>query len=251
MAATVLMVLTALTPGVGFAVGEVAQLGGSISATPYGATLTGSYNWAGYAATAANNTVTVSAGSWIQPAVTCSSKDAYLSNWVGIDGFSNSYLVQTGTGASCVGGSAGYNAWWEVLPASETVIGTITVHAGDHFTASVTYTGSGSRFAIKITDTTTGATFSTTQTSTGSPRASAECIVERPEVGGSIAPQAKHKSDKFTSCTATISGVSGDIGSFSGLYQINMYNNAGTKVIGKTSALKSGKSFTETWKGYD
>jgi hypothetical protein len=252
VATTVLMVLAAFSPGIGLAVGEAAQLGSSGLAAPNAATLVGSYNWAGYAATGANLTVTLSAGTWVQPTVNCANgKSAYLADWVGIDGFANSDLVQTGTGASCIGGVASYNAWWEVLPAPETPIGSITVHAGDTFSASVTYTASSGKFTMKITDTTTGATFSKKKTVSGTERASAECIVERPEVGGSLAAQAKYKTDKFTSCSATVAGVHGDIGTFASLYQINMYNNAATKVIGLTSALTSSKSFKVTWKGYD
>jgi hypothetical protein len=158
MVMTALMVLAAVTPGVGLAVGAVAQVTGAGLPAFTDSTLVGSYNWAGYAATGANGTVTVSAGTWTQPTVICGTKTAYLADWVGIDGFANSDLVQTGTGASCVGGVASYNAWWEVLPAPETPINTITVHAGDHLSASVTY--AAGKFTIKISDSTSGGKFS-------------------------------------------------------------------------------------------
>jgi hypothetical protein len=109
---------------------------------------------------------------------------------VGIDGFNNSSLIQTGTESDFVNGSAHYDAWWEILPAAETVITTIAVRPGDHMTASVTH-GSGTSWTIKIADTTTGRSFSTVKTYTG-PRTSAEWIEEAPTVGGHIATLANY-----------------------------------------------------------
>jgi hypothetical protein len=249
VAATIVMVLAGLAPGIGLAVGAAAQAGPNTTAAPLAQTLSYSYNWAGYAAVPSSGVVTVSAGSWIEPTLSCTSRAAYFSEWVGIDGYANSYLVQTGTGAQCVGGVASYNAWWEVLPASETVISKITVSAGDHMTAAVTYLGSGT-FRVWLNDTTAKTHFQKMVTSSGSPLQSAECIAERPEVNTGLAAQAKHAPAKFTACTATLNGVTGTIGSFSTVYQIDMVNNADTKVIGSVSSLTSKGGFTETWHGY-
>jgi hypothetical protein len=157
-----------------------------------------SSNWSGYARTGTYTRVT---GGWVVPSVASSRKATYSSQWVGIDGFNNSNLIQTGTEADYYNGSAHYAAWWEILPAAETVIPSITVRPGDHMTASITK-GSGSTWTITITDTTTSKSFSTVKTYTG-PGTSAEWIEEAPSVGGRIAPLARYSSpDRFDPGTA-------------------------------------------------
>src|SRR5262245_53546689 len=50
-----------------------------------------SSNWAGYAVTGADGSVTDAKGSWIVPSVICSASapDSYSAFWVGIDGYSS------------------------------------------------------------------------------------------------------------------------------------------------------------------
>lgn len=157
-----------------------------------------SSNWSGYAKTGSYTRVT---GAWVVPSVAPSRKATYSSQWVGIDGFNNGNLIQTGTESDYYSGSAHYGAWWEILPAAETVIPSITVHPGDHMSASITK-GSGTSWTITIADTTTGVSFSTVRTYTG-PGTSAEWIEEAPSVGGHIAPLAQYSSpDTFDPGTA-------------------------------------------------
>ena len=101
---------------------------------------------------------------------------------------------------------------------------------------------------MKITDGTMS--FSKTKSVSPTVRTSAECILERPEVNGALASLAKFGTDKFSSCTATISGVSAAIGLSPGVAQIDMRNNHNTKNIAVTSTLTGHTAFTETWKGY-
>src|SRR5438067_11137972 len=77
-----------------------------------------SSNWSGYAL--GGNGFTSVSGSWIVQPVMRSNRATYSSQWVGIDGFNNSNLIQTGTESDFVNGSARYDAWWEILPAAET-----------------------------------------------------------------------------------------------------------------------------------
>jgi Peptidase A4 family len=150
-----------------------------------------SSNWSGYAVTGSGyNSVTAK---WIVPAVTASRKATYSSDWVGIDGYNNSDLIQTGTESDYYNGSAHYAAWWEILPAAETVIPSITVKPGDTVTASISRR-SGSSWTITITD--GGKSFTTTQTYTG-PQTSAEWIEEAPTVGGRVAPLANYGQTTF------------------------------------------------------
>ena len=157
-----------------------------------------SSNWSGYAKT---GSFTRATGAWVVPSVARSGKPTYSSQWVGIDGFNNGSLIQTGTEADFYNGSAHYGAWWEILPAAETVIPSITVHPGDRMSASITK-GSGSNWTITISDTTTGKTFTTVKNYTG-PGTSAEWIEEAPSVGGHVATLATYSSpDKFDPGTA-------------------------------------------------
>jgi peptidase A4-like protein len=158
-----------------------------------------SSNWSGYAKTGSYISVTAA---WVVPSVAPSRKGAtYSSQWVGIDGFNNSSLIQTGTEADYYSGKAHYAAWWEILPAAETVIPSITVSPGDHMTASITK-GSGSNWTITITDVSTGQ-LSTTQHTYSGPGTSAEWIEEAPSVGGRVATLAQYSSpDTFDPGTA-------------------------------------------------
>lgn len=147
-----------------------------------------SSNWSGYAVT--GNGIARVTGSWTVPSVSSSHKATYSSTWVGIDGFNNSSLIQTGTEQDFFNHAPHYAAWWEILPAAETVIPGITVRPGDHFSATITR-GAGSTWTITLSDDSTGQSFTTSQTYTG-PQTSAEWIQEAPTVGGRIATLADY-----------------------------------------------------------
>lgn len=148
-------------------------------------------NWSGNAVT--GSTYSSVTAKWTVPTAAASKKATFSSDWVGIDGFNNSDLIQTGTESDFFNGSAHYDAWWEILPSAETVIPSIAVKPGDTITASVTKV-SGSRWRINITD---GAqSFTTMQTYTG-PQTSAEWIEEAPTVGGRIATLANYGQTTF------------------------------------------------------
>jgi hypothetical protein len=222
----------------------IANLPRHAVAPPFGVHSTWSAsNWSGYAETGTYTGVT---STWTVPAVGSSSSPTYSSVWIGIDGFNNSSLIQTGTEEDYYNGSAHYNAWWEILPAAETALPTqYAVAKGDRMSASIYETstlagtlGHGARsgtqhvWDIKITDQTKGWTFSTAQPYNGA-GSSAEWIVEAPQVGGRIATLARY------SFTGT--GIGTAIGDF---------DNAGiqTGIVGSGSpsytsaALKSNES---------
>jgi hypothetical protein len=163
----------------------------------YGHNAQQSSNWSGYAETGGG--YTSASASWTVPSVSSSSGATYSSAWVGIDGDGNSNLIQTGTESDYYNGSAHYDAWWEILPAAETVITSITVHPGDSFTGSVAKV-SGTTWRIKLTDNTTGKSYSSKKTYRGS-GGSVEYIQEAPQVGGSIATIAHFKTFGFTGLT--------------------------------------------------
>jgi len=214
-----------------------------------------SENWAGYfaqnTAGSVNHTVTSVSGTWVQPAVNCANgKTAIMVMWVGIDGATDLTVEQTGSLAQCVAGVASYYVWWELYPKNAIQeIKTITVHAGDTITGSVTYSSATKKFTMEVAD--GASTFSKTATQKGTLRNSAECIVERPgKSATALYSLAKFTTASFSSCTATISGSSGAIGTFPQVGSITMLGNNDKTVIAETSALTSNTAFTVTWKGY-
>jgi hypothetical protein len=153
-----------------------------------------SSNWSGYGGTApAGVKFTLASATWTVPSV--KKVTGYSSSWVGIDGFSNNDLIQTGTESDFVNGKHIYRAWWEILPTSETIIPSLTISPGDTMAASVQNT-SGNKWVITIADETTGRTFSINQTYTG-PGASAEWIEEAPSNAKGVLPLAHYKTTQF------------------------------------------------------
>jgi hypothetical protein len=221
-------------------------------------TATQSTNWAGYAVTGANNSVTFVRGSWVEPkAVSCPAKGhQYSSFWVGIDGFTSTTVEQTGTDTDCVGGVAHYYAWYEFYPHPSFLITSVPIHAGDTISAAVKY--ANSTFRVTLTDVTTGKSASHSSKVAGAQRNSAEWIAEAPYSGG-ILPLADFGTVQFgTDATgvagtnfANVGGAYGAIGSFSAsaVWKITMINQLGTMTKAATSALTpDGTSFNVTWK---
>ena len=164
-------------------------------------------NWSGYAETGSGFTGVT--GTWTVPTLQTPqpSSITYSAAWVGVDGFNNSSLIQTGTEQDFYNGAAHYNAWWEILPAAETPLpSNYVVNAGDKMSASIYETsatsggitrgryhfGSQHVWSITISDTSRGWSFNTLQTYNG-PGTSAEWVLEAPQVGGHIATLANYK----------------------------------------------------------
>jgi hypothetical protein len=187
------------------------------ASTPSSAPCWASGNWSGYAVSqttppglpcvpASGNTYTSVTGTWTVPTVTGSrTTSSYSAAWAGIDGFTNSNLIQAGTEQDYVRGSAHYAAWWEILPAPETVIPSISVLPGDSITVSISKI-SGSQWSIAVTDNgkpghAAQPAFTTTQMYSGA-GTSAEWIMEAPQVNGRVATLAHYGSSIFDQGTA-------------------------------------------------
>ena len=189
-----------------------------------------STNWSGYVA-AANMTdppadsVSAVYGSWIVPTITGPlTGTADSSTWVGIDGWGNNTVEQTGTQQVIDNGVVAYRAWWEMWSSGDKqpqqTIQSMTVRPGDQITASVQFMTSGAnagQFCLSIDDTSRpGDSFTTYQSSaeTQSPlanRSTAEWIMEAPTVDGAISTIANFGSVEFTGASAVISGIRGSI----------------------------------------
>ena len=157
-------------------------------------------NWSGYAITRSGMTSVV--GNWTVPTVLPphtrrqKASDLYSGTWVGIDGFlsSDNSLIQAGTEEDWLGGRTFYQAWWEILPAGETPIPSVSVHPGDSI--SVTITQGFPLWTITLTNNSTGQSFTTNQAYSG-PSLSAEWIEEAVTVNGRISPMPHYSTFSF------------------------------------------------------
>ena len=144
-------------------------------ASAHGSQWASSSPWGGYVATGSGFTSIV--GSWVEPAVTCTSTNNLFAPWVGIDGYGSQTVEQTGAQVSCSSGKPVYSAWYEMYPANPVYLSN-PVSANDSFTGSVVYSGS-STYKITLTDNTKGWTYTTSQRLRAS-NVSAEAIIESP-----------------------------------------------------------------------
>ena len=118
-----------------------------------------------------------------------------------------------------------------------------TVRPGDHFNASVTYTGNNS-YSLYIADTTQGWSHTTVASLSGAPRSSAEVIVEAPccTFSGGILPLANFGTVNITGSMANGSAL----GNAGGVTQIIMIDNSG-RDKDSVSSLTGGENFSATW----
>src|SRR5260370_14145638 len=210
-----------------------------------------STNWSGYADTGTGfSSITAK---WTQPKVSnCSTSGPVKAAvfWVGIDGFTSSTVEQGGTGALCGGGQPlVYFTWWEMFPTNSIQLVGVTVKPGDKISASVVR--SGTKYTIKVTDSTTaGNSFTNApQTCSTCKNSSAEWIGERPSTSSGTTPLPKFSTWTVTAATAKAGSKSGTIKTFPD-DEITMINNrTAKKVLAKPGPLNSaGNSFKDVWK---
>ena len=201
-----------------------------------------SYNWSGYAQTGAAGAFHSVTAVWTVPTLT-TTYNGYSSTWVGIDGFNDGYLVQTGTEADVVNHRPHYDAWWEVItpsnPAPEVVYGNFPVQPGDKITGSVVK-GNGGKWTMKLVDARTGKTATHTAAFNG-PGQSAEWIQEDTQVNGVISPAPDWQTVHFSQATAN--GANPQL-KYS--QSIDIRDTHGTKED-NTAAPVGGNSFTVKW----
>ncbi|MFT4034867.1 MAG: G1 family endopeptidase [Patulibacter sp.] len=179
---------------------------------------TSSTNWAGYAVT--GKTFKRVSGSWVQPAVDCTSttrRNAYSASWVGLGGYDtdSTALEQIGTEADCSNGTASYSSWYELVPEAAHDL-KLKISAGDSISASVTVSGHTVR--MRLVNNTTGKSITKTRTTSNLDLSSAEWIQETPSLCNSSAtscsvlPLADFGSITFANASATTkSGRKGTI----------------------------------------
>jgi hypothetical protein len=224
-------------------VGRMVRAPGATAQTVRGTTKVDTLNWSGYAqSTKKDGTFTAVKDFWTVPTVnTKPAGDQYSSDWVGIDGFSNSKLVQDGTEADNLGGTAHYDAWTEILPASEVVIPGLTIKPGNKMEGLVEETKAGT-WQMTVFDLTTGKSGGRT-VKYSTPGRSVEAIHERPEVDGSFATLASTGNVTFNpgSLSTAAPGTQTwkpllKVATGATLNEIFMVNNNDTAVIASPSA---------------
>ena len=204
-----------------------------------------SSNWSGYAETGAPGSFTSVAGSWTVPAVSCAADPgSYSSDWVGIDGdaINSSTVEQDGTDSDCAGTQPSYYAWYEMYGDEAVDHGDAVdlpnpVSAGDTMSAGVSV--SGSSWTLSITDDTAGWSQTIPITYSGAAKATAEWIVERPQVNGGLATLADFGGVGFGGATANGSPLSS-------ASSIAMYS--GSDLLASPGPLGAdNESFAVTW----
>lgn len=204
--------------------------------SPGGEVGSASINWSGFADTPTAtsgpaSTVDSVSADWTIPQVSCLSgqyrnQDAFLANWVGLDGYTSDTVEQLGTATQCYEGVEYYYDWIEMYPAGTIEEGTQACinnnvncpRPGDRITASVVSTpGTGANagnneYTLKLTDFSNPAeSFDVANQAcpaTTCLNSSAEWIVERPafEVGPypQFLPQAYYGQTGFTNGTVGV-----------------------------------------------
>ena len=211
-----------------------------------------STNWSGYAAEQASTTFTDAKGTWVQPTAACTTKSRqYASFWVGLDGYNSNSVEQIGTDSDCSGRNRPvYYAWYEMYPAPPVNL-SLAIHPGDTVSAEVS--ASGSTFTLTISNLTTGATFTTTQTSATAVLSSAEWVAEAPSSCSifrcSVLPLANFGRADFSGSYTTGDGYTGSISDPAWKNdQITMVTNGGTIKALPSALSPDGTSFSVTWK---
>jgi hypothetical protein len=177
-----------------------------------------STNWAGWIAS--GTTFTGIGADWTVPTVAPAQPAEDSSEWIGIDGVSDTDLIQTGTSQDTVGGTTSYFAWYELLPAPSVLIAG-TLAPGDSMEAAIVETSPGSgTWTITIEDLTQKWTY-TNSFSYSIPALSAEWIEEAPIVDGSQSTLADFGSTSFSSL-----GISGTDLAAGGLTAVDLVNSS-------------------------
>jgi hypothetical protein len=203
-AACGMVVLGLASPAAGPAITAAAGAAGGIVHIAHGAggqvNTNQSTNWSGYNIGAdypqvsTGTTFTSISGEWTVPTATqhTSGQAEDSATWVGIGGgcvddncaVTDNTLIQAGTEQDVSStGQASYDAWWEIIPETETEI-SLPVTAGDKIAVSISESSTTpGDWSIVIKNLTTHKRFSTTQTYTSS-MDTVEWIEETPlEIG--------------------------------------------------------------------
>lgn len=186
-----------------------------------------------------------------------------MSVWPGLEdsyGASNNHLVQDGTesivscnssGGSC---TSSYDAWYEALPAAETVCPSFSVSAGDSMTVQVTQeSGTSSSYDFSINDGSTGHTCTHTQTGYAMTAPTLAPFINERSVTNNVRDHLPQFSSVAISGDINYNGVAHTIYTpySNGYYQLNIMTSDGTSTgtqLISDNAVGTTGSYTATWK---
>lgn len=205
-----------------------------------------STDWAGYVVLSDSSNpqpVVVGVnGSWTVPTVTVSASDEFSATWIGIGGYLDQTLIQTGSEQDSINGTAEYSVWYELLP-NDSITINMNVAPGDRIQASIKLVDSVTdEWLIEIADVTTAQRFMQ-NVFYNSSQLSAEWIVERPFVNNAISTLADFNSVTFTDAKATMDSNVGTIRHFP-YAQVTMRNRQNVQLVTVSSLSSDGSSFT-------
>lgn len=219
-----------------------------------------SYNWSGYIADLGSSSTTYYTqvqADYEEPAISSStaSDDYVNSYWVGLGGHNSGKLVQAGTGT--IGANTHY-AWYEYLSDTGSTVSvqpvSLNVNAGDDMHVYISFQRSNDLFSYYIANNTTGKSASGTVTLDAAMQydgTTAEWIVERSTVSGSLAYLGDYDTVTFTNCKATLntSNTWYELGELSNLKKSIMRSKVTYgKVLSEPGSISANDSFTCTWK---
>jgi hypothetical protein len=160
----------------GVRVGRMLRAPGALNTQPLGLSL----NWSGWGDTSRLGAFNYVHSKFVQPAIVCNgTKNNFVSEWVGLDGFNSDTVEQTGTVSFCAGKNHRrpvYLAWFEMFPAPS--VNVYRIKPGDVIEPTVRF--ANGTFTLTIADHTNHRTATTSGTCSQCLRSSAEWIIERP-----------------------------------------------------------------------
>jgi Peptidase A4 family len=204
-----------------------------------------SSNWSGYAAhLPRKHTFHSVSASWVQPRAHCttSTGDEFAAFWVGLDGYNSTSVEQTGTDSDCDGTTPTYYGWFEMFPAAP-VLFKNPVAAGDHMSASVTFTGV-EKYTLVLTDATRHWTRTIVRRNASLARSSAEVITEAPSSGatGAVLPLADFGTVRFSLVRVNGLVLNKETPSRIVMYDMGNLPEDSTSLLGN-----AGGAFSNTW----
>lgn len=205
-------------------------------------------NWAGYAVVGTEFSNV--RGSWIIPSIDCTvNPNGAASFWVGIDGWNNGTVEQTGTESQCNGLKAVAYAWYELFPKAGVTVTSVPVSPGDEMEASVHYNGAA--FVVSITDLSTETNFTTSAAVARAKRASAEWITESNGSSGlpdfDVVDFGKDFTGAHDTNAAVDSTTSGPIAAFGNHVQVAVMGNKKRDEAVPSILSSDGTSFAVTY----
>jgi hypothetical protein len=168
---------------------------------------------------------------------------------VGIDGWDNNTVEQTGTESQCDGVKLVTYAWYEFAPKAGVTIENMRVTPGEDMEASVHY--NGARFVVTIVDLATGKYFRTSAAVPRAARASAEWIAESNGYSGLPDFDVVGFGKDFTRATdtnsATDATTSGPIAAFGKRVQVAILGHKDADEAVPSFLSFDGSSFSVTY----